>query len=243
MKKILLLVFCFAFFSGCTVNYDIDIDNTVSENIQFDEDYSHINDNIYTSVISRQKTYKDGIYELNKYPISVLSNQVTDIYDSENKIDGTIYYDSSIIDDGMKYGIQFNASYKLNDIEYVKIFNTCYDYVDIKKSNNILSINVSGENLCFKYYNLMDELNIRLRTKYKVISNNSTSKDGKYYIWNINKDNYKDQKISFEIDTAKKVDTGFSLFQILLIIFGLLLIIGGIIVVFMRGISKKNNKM
>ena len=169
MKKVLFLFFCLSFFAGCTVNYSVDIDNNISENISFVEDYLKIDNNIYTADINDYKVYKDGIYELSKYPISVLSNQVTDIYDPENKIEGTLYYNSNILDDGIQYGIDFDASYDLIDIKYVKIFNTCYEDVKINKSNNILSINIKGENLCFKYYELLDELNIRLKTKYKVI--------------------------------------------------------------------------
>ncbi len=240
-NKILFLIFSVCLFTGCTVNYNIDIDSAISENISFIESNSNINNNIYTDDTSGFKSYKEEISNLNDYPTSVLSNQAIDIYEPQNKVDGTLYYNSKIVDNNNQYGIIFDAKYDIKNIEYVKVFNTCYDDVKVNSDNGIIKINVKGENICFKYYSL-DEINIKLKTKYKVLSNNATSKDGKYYIWTINKDNYNKQEINIEIDTTRGSES-FSLTQILLIIFGVVFVFCGIIFLIVKAINKKNNKI
>lgn len=240
-NKILFLIFNVCLFTGCTVNYNIDIDSAISENISFIESNSNINNNIYTDDTSGFKSYKEEISNLNDYPTSVLSNQAIDIYEPQNKVDGTLYYNSKIVDNNNQYGIIFDAKYDIKNIEYVKVFNTCYDDVKVNSDNGIIKINVKGENICFKYYSL-DEINIKLKTKYKVLSNNATSKDGKYYIWTINKDNYNKQEINIEIDTTRGSES-FSLTQILLIIFGVVFVFCGIIFLIVKAINKKNNKI
>lgn len=241
-NKILFLIFSISLFTGCTVNYNIDIDSAISENISFIELNSKINNNIYADDINSFKSYKEEISDLNNYPTSVLSNQAIDIYEPQNKIDGTLYYDPKIVDKNKQYGIIFNAKYDIKNIEYVKIFNTCYDDVKVNSDNGIIKINIKGENICFKYYTLLDEINIKLKTKYKVLSNNATSKEGKYYIWTINKDNYNKQEINIEIDTTRGSES-FSLTQILLIIFGVVFVFCGIIFLIVKAINKKNNKI
>lgn len=240
-NKILFLIFNVCLFTGCTVNYNIDIDSAISENISFIESNSNINNNIYTDDTSGFKSYKEEISNLNDYPTSVLSNQAIDIYEPQNKVDGTLYYNSKIVDNNNQYGIIFDAKYDIKNIEYVKIFNTCYDDVKVNSDNGIIKINIKGENICFKYYSL-DEINIKLKTKYKVLSNNATSKEGKYYIWTINKDNYNKQEINIEIDTTRGSES-FSLTQILLIIFGVVFVFCGIIFLIVKAINKKNNKI
>ncbi len=240
-NKILFLIFNVCLFTGCTVNYNIDIDSAISENISFIESNSNINNNIYTDDTSGFKSYKEEISNLNDYPTSVLSNQAIDIYEPQNKVDGTLYYNSKIVDNNNQYGIIFDAKYDIKNIEYVKVFNTCYDDVKVNSDNGIIKINIKGENICFKYYSL-DEINIKLKTKYKVLSNNATSKEGKYYIWTINKDNYNKQEINIEIDTTRGSES-FSLTQILLIIFGVVFVFCGIIFLIVKAINKKNNKI
>lgn len=240
-NKILFLIFSVCLFTGCTVNYNIDIDSAISENISFIESNSNINNNIYTDDTSGFKSYKEEISNLNDYPTSVLSNQAIDIYEPQNKVDGTLYYNSKIVDNNNQYGIIFDAKYDIKNIEYVKVFNTCYDDVKVNSDNGIIKINIKGENICFKYYSL-DEINIKLKTKYKVLSNNATSKEGKYYIWTINKDNYNKQEINIEIDTTRGSES-FSLTQILLIIFGVVFVFCGIIFLIVKAINKKNNKI
>lgn len=240
-NKILFLIFNVCLFTGCTVNYNIDIDSAISENISFIESNSNINNNIYTDDTSGFKSYKEEISNLNDYPTSVLSNQAIDIYEPQNKVDGTLYYNSKIVDNNNQYGVIFDAKYDIKNIEYVKVFNTCYDDVKVNSDNGIIKINIKGENICFKYYSL-DEINIKLKTKYKVLSNNATSKEGKYYIWTINKDNYNKQEINIEIDTTRGSES-FSLTQILLIIFGVVFVFCGIIFLIVKAINKKNNKI
>ena len=240
-NKILFLIFSVCLFTGCTVNYNIDIDSAISENISFIESNSNINNNIYAADINSFKSYKEEISNLNDYPTSVLSNQAIDIYEPQNKVDGTLYYNSKIVDNNNQYGIIFDAKYGIKNIEYVKVFNTCYDDVKVNSDNGIIKINIKGENICFKYYSL-DEINIKLKTKYKVLSNNATSKEGKYYIWTINKDNYNKQEINIEIDTTRG-SKSFSLTQILLIIFGVVFVFCGIIFLIVKAINKKNNKI
>lgn len=241
-NKILFLIFSVCLFTGCTVNYNIDIDSAISENISFIESNSNINNNIYTDDTSGFKSYKEEISNLNDYPTSVLSNQAIDIYEPQNKVDGTLYYNSKIVDNNNQYGIIFDAKYDIKNIEYVKVFNTCYDDVKVNSDNGIIKINIKGENICFKYYTLLDEINIKLKTKYKVLSNNATSKKGKYYIWTINKDNYNKQEINIEIDITRGSES-FSLTQILLIIFGVVFVFCGIIFLIVKAINKKNNKI
>lgn len=236
----LLIIFAF---TGCTVDYNINIDNIVKENINFSLDKNEsVNTNINAS--SDSLTIADKINYINSYPKAVLSNQTIDIYDEMHKIDGTIYYKTKI-KSNPTYSLNMNAKFKLKDLEYLNSVKTCYEKFSVLNYGGYIDISTSNKNMCFIDYPILNKINVTIKTKYYVEDNNADKVENNSYIWTIDKSNYNNKYIYIKINKNKLAKTNKSIpvYIILIAIFASILIIGGIIYLFARHLIRKNNKI
>lgn len=232
--------------TACSIDYDINIDDIIEENINISEsNMSNVDKSIYNEYMNIDVTFRDKVKSILDIPQSVLSNQHVDIYDAYNKIEGTEYYDTKLIDSNSSYGINLSSKFEIENLEYLKSVKECYSDFKITRELNLVSIITSKENSCFDLYPNLDEINIRITTKYKVVESNSISYENDTYIWNINRNNYNNQSIYIKIDTTpinnEKKDI--PLYVTIAIIFGAIFVISGIIYIIIKFVSEKNNKI
>lgn len=243
-KKIIILCFLIILFCGCTVNYEINIDDIIEENINIglDEDEDE-NVDIYSGLTVEPVSFISKINSMNDIPISVLSNQLVDIYDEKSRIEGTLYYDTNI-KSTPHYSFNMNAKFDFENIEYLKSVKNCYEEFDVSTSKNYITITTSEKNMCFEIYPILDKINIKIKTRYDVIDSNATSIDEeeKTYTWIIDRSNYTNKSIYLKLDSSSK-EKNISIFTILIIIFASVLIFSGIIFLVVKFVSNRNNKI
>ena len=200
MKKNIFLVLILFVLTGCTANYEIEINNnkikeklTVLENNV--ELFDKENDSGWTlrdsfnAILSRDEFSKDD------YSIESLNNK--------NQL-------------GFKYNNE-----KLESIINSTILNQCYTNPSVKIKNNIVEIQTGDSFECYELYENLESVKVTFKTNHKVISTNADLKQDNKYIWNITEKGNKNIKISY--DNSKK-NTDFNIY-IYIVVGGLVLII------------------
>lgn len=246
MKKIWISILsAIMLFTGCTVNYEINIDNSVDEIITISQNKENITADIYGGVFTTSFPYKERIDSIIELPQSVLKNQDIDIYDPTNELQGTLYYNKILVNSDTSYGVKLNSTIELDQIKFLNSVSHCYKDFDVLLSSSRLVISTSKENLCFDTYSILDELTIKIKTKYKVINSNAMDVDSDTYIWNLNRENYNNQNIHIEIDLSQsnKSLRKLPLYATILIAFGVVIVIGGLVYIFVKIVGNKNNKL
>lgn len=161
MKKIFILI-ALLFLSGCTVNYNLEIeDNNIKENI---------NGDIYKNEFDPI----DDIYGDHNIYYLIYDNQSP--FDNSQKL-----YNKSIKeeDDGR---IIFDASYNYDgDYDKSRIINNCYENHLFKETDNTYIIKLSGSFYC-QYASV---INVKVKTNNYVIDNNADEIDNNVYTWKI----------------------------------------------------------
>lgn len=194
MKK-LIYILIIVLLSGCSAKMDIDLDrDKVTE----------------TLIITTNKDYLEKISE------DELASKLSDFeYGYENYKDEFIYESNNNISKKYTY---------TNDYENYKVMtflNKCYSDVNIERRQDII-INTSSQFLCYDYFDDLEEIKIRIKSIYKVKNHNSDKREGKYYVWTINKENYLEKpiEITFSNEYDKEDTSSYKLLFIGLIIFG-----------------------
>ena len=100
-KKLILAIFVALFTTGCTVDYNLLIeDNKIKETTTFHQDSSDTD----------EKSYMYSQY-LEEYPIYIDEEYL--YYDHNKKVEGNTYYDKSITDDSNGYNATYKAEFKI----------------------------------------------------------------------------------------------------------------------------------
>lgn len=221
MKKLLIFITCF-FITGCTIKYDIKIDDELKVT--------------ESAIIYGGDELYDSYYKTSKN--KVLAGILEDYQDSLNMNN----YDFKLIK-GVEPHVDVKKKYdNVGDyLDNSKLFNNFFDKIDYQKNGNIIKIETEGFNPSEKdnqgrFY--VEKLDISITSAYKVINNNATSidEDTNTFHYVIDKDT-NDFKILLEIDSSKKFNP--YLKSIVIIISLLLLIIAVWIIIF---INKKKRK-
>ena len=192
MKKLILFLIPFLI-TGCTINYELDIndDLSVTENIKVLEDASYFN-----REASADDTYK----------------KIVDIGMNEN---GYLRYD--YIKENNLYGGKAIRNYKsledfVNEAEsYKKLFSG----LDLSINENIVTLKSVGEfNVQEVSFNseefpdvrIPEDVYFSIKVPFKVISHNADRVDNNYniYYWDIRESTTKDKNIEITFDTKQK---------------------------------------
>lgn len=193
IKKIIICIIILIFSSGCTVNYDLEInkDESVLENIEATE----------LTRIVKSKTNLEG------------ENAVNYLYNMFNRGDSKIKV-SSKEENGQLIATAYRSYSSLD--EYSNYFNSdLFEEVNVTRNDKEVTITATqsqklggvGKTLVY------DDVSIRIKSPFIVTDNNADKVEGNTYIWNINKSkklktikytiNVKNKKNSANIDVGK----------------------------------------
>lgn len=252
-KKILFLIIVAFLFTGCSVEYKIEIqDDQITVNgelLETDElNWDH-------PVVTNSQEGIDfnmdpnacgdgscGILDGEPDTSSLTFRELIDLktMDQDAKIEGL-----EKISDVGKLGISTHKTISYqnrNSFKEMPGVLTCYKNFSIveneKKDGVILS--TSNKNLCFETYDILEDITIRLKTNHEVESHNADEVVDGEYIWKINKNNYNNKSIQMNLlnKTHKKTD-----FRLLILLGGAILVIVGIVGIITLSVYIKSRKV
>ena len=168
--KSVVLLFLLLLLTGCTVNYNLDVDAEFVENIT-------INSNIPT---------KEVPLYINDYNIT---------YEATEKLDNYKYY--SLIKNGNT--TNYSATFKNSDFSKVTscglLFDKC-EFINIGGGVSVIST-TTGTGIFYDYPDI-DAININLNINGEVVTSNADSVKGNVYTWQVTKENADNKKVYVE---------------------------------------------
>lgn len=227
MKKIILLLFIFLL-SGCSVQYNLDIDKTLT-----------LSENVTVNASTEDE------YEIIKnYGYLPLDINMDDPSVFEQKVDDVEYYDITKTKDKIKFSYTYDQDKYINSL----FARGAYEFISVSEPEGELVLSTSKEFLLFDTYDNLDEVKVTINSKYKLIKSNADIEERHSYTWIINKENAYGKNIYLRLDTTKedltfleKLKNGdyTSTFTISIIVF----LVGIIIYFIIKKIGDKRNKI
>ena len=178
MKKILLIILTMLFLTGCTVNYNLEIDG------------DNLNEVITGNVTKKEYEVKETDNGENLI-YALFNNNQNALFDEESP------YLRTLEDKGKT--IDYNFSYLYNyNFDRSTIINTCFEYHMVDETEDYYYIKLSGKFYCM----YSDKININVTSNNAVLENNAMKVDGNVYSWVIKKD--KDADILLNVSKKMK---------------------------------------
>ena len=229
-KKFILLILVIILFSGCSVEYNLTVneDLTVNEKVVASESKNVLK----TRTVQDPKTAANSLYEYYKND-GVKYKFSTVVGDADTKSYATTSYKS--LED---YANRFKS-----DIVKEANITKKDSYITIEYKQDVPLSDFASKSLIY------DSISVNIDVPFKVTEHNADSVKGNTYTWNIEKNGeLKDIKITFntkETNTSRRFDLGFLEINVsytFLLIAGIAVIVL-IIVLIVYSRNKKNNIM
>ena len=186
MKKILFILITCLLLTGCTVNYNLEInDNNFKETI--------------TGSVLNKELDTNNSTSINNYSF-LLSEEQPSFYKNEN-----IFYNKTTNNAQDRIDFDYNYIFNENNFNNSRIINECFNNHVYEYKDNKYYLVVSGKFNC----NYSETTNINITTDYNVTSNNAQKIKNNTYTWTINENN-KDN-IYFFITINKTNKSSFNL--------------------------------
>jgi hypothetical protein len=193
-KKIILLMLVTLLFSGCSVKYNLYINDDLSVNEKITA--SENSKSLRTNTGETPKTAANSLFEL-------------------YKIDG-VNYSFSIVEKETNTTGMASTSFKSLE-EYEDYFKSdIIKEVNISKKDSYITLDFKQDVALSEYASrslIYDDIEVNIEIPFKVTENNADSIDGNTYTWNITKDGkLKDIKVTFntnETRNSRIIDLGF----------------------------------
>lgn len=186
MKKILFILITCLLLTGCTVNYNLEInDNNFKETI--------------TGSVLNKELDTNNSTSINNYSF-LLNEEQPSFYKNEN-----IFYNKTTNNTQEGIDFDFNYTFNENNFNNSRIINECFDNHIYEYKDNKYYLVVSGKFNC----NYSETTNINITTDYNVTSNNAQKIKNNTYTWTIDENN-KDN-IYFFITINKTNKSNFNL--------------------------------
>lgn len=184
-----MLILCVGIFllSGCTVDYNIQIDeNGMKETANF--------------LFDNSSESKKQINELYKTPLVAYYNMDTN---------GSFYYNVKKSQKNNNNILTYTYQFRKDQLKNSPFVEGCYYKRNITIEEKYIVLQTDERVTClFKDGDqLIDELKVNITTKFDVIEHNADSQKGNTYTWNINENNYTNKPIYFKVanEIEKKV--------------------------------------
>ena len=240
MKKIflsLILLFCL---TGCSINYELTI-----EDDQYQES---------TTVIEKDKTLwnepnplltTQQMFELYiEKPIPLSQHSIIQS-ESNEKLAGVAYYTTKDLTDENQLGVNYYGEFTKDSIQDSTLINNAYNRFLVGTIDNNIILSTGEKCKLFEEYDNLDEVNIKITTNHKVVENNADEVNGNTYIWTVRKNNADNKPIYLEMSKDEYVDEGLTLsfWAKFAIAIGLLVVIVIVILIYIKIKNHKNNKL
>lgn len=200
MKRIsqgLIAFILLALCSGCTINYNIEINNdTINEVIE-------VND-----IVMDNRTKEDIYNEYQRwFPVYVAVEEDTPMeYDSSIKVDGIEYHEKTIKDLSNGYYYTYKYIYPIEKYNNASILRQAFEKRKAYVGNDYITLKTDKINLLCNYsYFESLKVNITIDDEiYKLNNTNAHSVDGNTYTWNLNRNNCDASEIILVLDNINK---------------------------------------
>ena len=224
MKNKSLFIIILILITGCSVEYNLNIDSSFSEHT------------VYIPESSEEMI--DGT----QYRLPALFSESRLTYDNSN-LKEIKYYNIKTLKDNK---FSFNCVYDDNQLNDSNIANSCYQFFSVDAKENEVSILTGNKFYCFDVYEELDSVTININSNYKVIQSNADKIVGKKHTWYITRENASNKPIIFVYDKSKK---NMTIMQYLIdnvplvVVVGTTLMLGGITFLIINTKKKKANKI
>lgn len=211
MKKILFILITCLLLTGCTVNYNLEIND------------SNFKETITGNVLNTELDTNNST-SINNYSF-LLNEEQASFYKNEN-----IFYNKTT--NNTKEGIDFDYNYIFNENNFnnSRIINECFDNHVYEYKDNKYYLVVSGKFNC----NYSETTNINITTDYNVTSNNAQTIKNNTYTWTINENNKDNIYFFITIDKTNKSSFNFSWSTFKTIGLIIIILLSGICIYFVK---------
>lgn len=182
MKKIILVVASILLLTGCSVEYNLTIEEeNITENI---------------SIIPENDEENSMLNIYNK-PEEVFLN--SPVYSESNeKLEGVEYYSITKVLNANIYQMNLDYKYKFQDFINANIVNNSVSIFKFEKNGDIYILNTGANLKIFENYKSLNnvKISIKLSDKYQVILNNAITSENNEFIWYVDRSNFKTSPIT-----------------------------------------------
>lgn len=224
MKKIFIIFIMLFLLTGCDVEYNINLTN---------DDKIHEEFNVFLDKNVDDESNVE--YLLNYEPYAILNKDEFKKYNKE------------IVEEDSLITGKYSYTYYISDYKSSQLFKKCYDLSGIKQDDKYYYISTSGKFHCLVYdYIPVDKITINFETDYVVSKHNADYVENHIYTWVIDDSNFENKPINIVVDKTKievKKEDNFDGIKILTIVTGIVFTIGIIIVLIIKFIGSKKNKL
>ena len=197
MKKVLLLIVCLVFLTGCDIDYELTIDdNSFSEDTKIFTDinmYEEYDGSLLSNYFDNFLDFSEPIY---------FNDENYDYYSGGNQPNVRYYNINNYVDNNYK-GLEFQNVFGFNDYYRSSMVKECFDELNVQNNNGIYLIRTSNKCKVFSSYSLLNQIKITINTDIEVIFNNADYVNGNSYTWIINRDNYMNKSVRLSLNTNK----------------------------------------
>lgn len=211
MKKILFILITCLLLTGCTVNYNLEInDNNFKETI--------------TGSVLNKELDTNNSTSINNYSF-LLNEEQPSFYKNEN-----IFYNKTTnnAQDGIDF--DFNYTFNENNFNNSRIINECFDNHVYEYKDNKYYLVVSGKFNC----NYSETTNINITTDYNVTANNAQTIKNNTYTWTIDENNKDNIYFFITIDKTNKSNFDFQWNTFKTIGLIIIILLSGICIYFLK---------
>lgn len=220
--KVFILICCIFLLSGCSVEYNLTINESTME-----EDINAIFDKATESEIASRM---EGIRRTAFYNYDTRENE---------------YYDFTKRETNDNIILNYNYQYMGNDLYKSEAASRCYYKRIVNVTDDDITINTDNQVAClYKDGDReIEDIIVNVRTNLTVLESNADKVNGNVYTWNINDQNYTNKPIYIKIEKERYQEPFISQFISIIVIIITFVMIG--ILIYFKAIRKhkKNNKI
>lgn len=214
--KFLFLLLILMICSGCSAEYNLNIDK----------------DDKIKEIITLSAEDGNDIEKIQNYQVYLpIDNNTDDASVFQNKLNGVSYYEQKKSTSYDK--LKFSYLHNFDTFQRDYITNSSYQYVTITKDDNQLILSTSRINKAFEIYSNLNFVTINITSRYKLVDTNADTHSKYKYTWVIDRENYNNKYLYLALDTSNRKKTAseeindmgiFSYLPLILIIAGIIVI-------------------